>query len=269
MISLPTSLPKLVSAAIIWASCLLMCVHAQQPQHIQDVLYLKDGSIIRGRLISYEATGKVRIEIIGENVLVFDTEDIARRAFEAKPTENRSRMERLPVKYKYRGYYNLTQLGMLLHNPNNSQYNPQESPQSFNLQMINGYRFNRFVQTGLGLGLNFFQRGYTLPIFAELRGDILKSEITPHYYFSGGYSIPLYNGDDLYWEEANPEIVGGLLADAGVGVKINTPGQVSWVLTAGYRIQQSEHRYTDPWSQARIVEAYTHRRLSVQLGMMF
>lgn len=269
MIFLPTSLPKFVSAAILWTCCLLMCLHAQKPQHMQDVLYLKDGSIIRGRLISYEATGKVRVEIIGKNVLVFDAEDVARRTFEARPKEKRNRMERLPVNYKYRGYYNLTQLGMLLHNPNNWRYTQQESPQSFNLQMVNGYRFNRFVQTGLGLGLSFFQRGYTMPIFAELRGDILKSEITPHYYFSGGYSIPLYNGDDLYSEDANPEIVGGLLADVGVGIKVNTPGQVSWVLTAGYRIQQSEHRYIDPWSLARVVESYTHRRLSVQLGMMF
>lgn len=243
-----------------------LSLHAQESTPTEDVIFLKNGSVIRGKLLEYQLDGNTRIETVGRNVLVFPSSEVSHLSVEplAPPKATQSQNTR----FKDRGYYNLTQIGLLLRNPGADAYS-QENTQAANLQMVNGYRFHRLLYAGVGVGLSFFQRGYSLPVFGELRGDILHAEVTPHYYVNAGYSFPLYNGETIYWEEANAKVKGGVLVDAGVGVKIHTTGAVAWLLTAGYRMQRSENEYTDPWSETRITETYTHRRLSVQLGMLF
>src|SRR5687768_1274132 len=70
----------------------------------QDVVYLKNGSIIRGQVLDGATPEVVRIEIVGQNLFVFKKEEVERVAREHT---------RPAYKYPYtRGYQNITEFGL-------------------------------------------------------------------------------------------------------------------------------------------------------------
>lgn len=70
-----------------------------------------------------------------------------------------------------------------------------------NFDIINGIQFNNFISAGLGAGIRYetYEDSYYgtasltwFPVFVDLRGNILRSKITPYWSFSAGYS---FSGD--------------------------------------------------------------------------
>ncbi|MDX2250372.1 MAG: hypothetical protein SF052_26550 [Bacteroidia bacterium] len=244
-------------------------------QGYEDVLYLKNGWILHGTLIGSASDSLVRIETHDRNVFVFPQTDILRAEqkiaiLKTPPRYSSSiRIER-EISYRNKGYFLLAQVGTMMGSASDVN---NESTKLFNPHIINGYRFNRFVSAGAGFGINLMARGAYMPIFLDVRGDLLKQKMTPHYYANAGYSLPLFERDVVWgwWGqplEGSYKAKGGLLLDGGAGIKIHTPSGFAWLLTGGYRVQQVEESYMT-WGEVRITERYTFQRVSLQLGVMF
>lgn len=134
-----------------------------------------------------------------------------------------------------------------------------------------GMRVNPRTYFGIGSGVLFNNRGMTLPVFAEVRGDILKRKITPFWYCQLGSSIPLYRTSDEpdWW--GNPiyedfKARGGLFYDVGVGMKVGNEDYAT-TLSIGFQGMTLSESYR-AWG-SRFENTYTFQRISIQGGWWF
>lgn len=267
--------PPKPHALILWVFFSLFAPLTLQAQNYEDVLYLKNGWILHGTLIGSANDSLVRIETHDQNLFVFPHAEVLRVAQIVQVTKKTSRpvpayRATREINYRDKGYFMLAQVGTLMGSVSGVN---NENPNVFNPHIVNGFRFNYFASAGVGTGVNLLARGAYMPLFLDIRGDLLKQKMTPHYYVDLGYSIPLYAREDVigWWGEpimTDFEARGGVLIDGGAGFKINTPSGFAWLITGGYRFQQIEESYKT-WGDVLISEKYTIRRISLQVGVMF
>jgi cytochrome c biogenesis protein CcdA len=173
-------------------------------------------------------------------------------------------------KIKSKGYYNHSQLGFLTGSVSVPPWwgiGPTLRMTHLSLQSTNGYRWKPWLATGLGVGLSLYPQGTLLPVFAEVRSDLLKRALTPHFYAQAGYSFALKSTSDNDWRREH-RVKGGIMLDVGTGIKINTRSGFGYTFTAGYRVQQSEESYLVN-SDTRIEQLNVYQRISLQAGIMF
>ncbi len=124
---------------------------------------------------------------------------------------------------------------------------------SFGASMINGYRFNEYFYLGLGVGFGYSNAlngvdidkyGYTteyrtdaylIPIYASIKANFTKSNISPFFRFNIGYTFDA----NQYIKDAP-----GLMIEPSIGVdfKINNKNTIYTAL--GFNLQHSEYSYT-------------------------
>ncbi|GAB4427284.1 MAG: hypothetical protein OHK0039_45510 [Bacteroidia bacterium] len=254
---------------------LLLCSLALFPGQLsaqrlrfQQVLHLKNGWILRGELLSAPTDSLVVIETADRNRFVFPQQDIDYIGSEVYTRKPKPPVERLPTSsYDQRaGYYSLTQFGLL-----NGQYAYYSSSAPvFTASSIHGWRHRPWLQTGVGVGLSLYPGTPLMPLFFDLRSDLLKGAATPHLYAQGGYALPLYtippieNGEEPTREN---RAYGGPLFDIGAGIKLRTARDMAWVFTVGYQQQQTRDAFNTWWNW--VDQTSTFRRIGFRAGISF
>lgn len=250
---------------------------AQSPSK-EDVVYLKNGSIIRGEIIERDPEYYIKIQISGGSVLTFVMDEIQSIQQEKpidlskkQPQKSRSKKEanhgKRNVSYRTQGVYNLFSFGIgvgesLYENPGWIGANPS-------FQYSIGYRAAHWFSIGQGIGMDFYDVGSVVPFYVEIRGDLLKRPVTPHFYASGGYSLGAIGA----WEIS--KIQGGLYAHVGAGYKIHTKRRAEWLFSLGYKMQQikaEKSEYIFGWQPDgyRIERYYfDYRRFMLQVALGF
>ncbi|MBA3899832.1 MAG: hypothetical protein H0X62_06420 [Bacteroidetes bacterium] len=225
----------------------------------QDVLYLKNGSIIRGNITEVIPSQSVKIEVMGNNVFVYSMDDVEKMA-----KENVANTDKIDNRIQSKVYYNVITPGLLIgENSHGLQIDPS-------LQIINGYRFSRLLSLGLGIGIEGIS-GYTiLPIFLESRGFLFDKPSTPFYFVGAGYGIA-HRG-----RYGNHETTrGGTMANVGLGLRTPMGKTGSFFTSIGYRYQyaytkQTNIRWVWPEQETITTETINHfNRVSVNFGFMF
>ena len=138
----------------------------------EDVVYLKNGSIIRGIITEQIPNESVKIQTKDKNVFVYKMDEISKITKEeiVKPApERESRRSRLVNgERKKNGYTNITELTFArsLENSTSTIYNGyityteetdfdrMNNNPSIGIQSINGYQFSPYISAGLGLGVH-------------------------------------------------------------------------------------------------------------------
>ena len=175
---------------------------------------------------------------------------------------------------KKKGYYNTTQISMLMGNRttahqiryyypyyglSSSSYYPDTRFQpsvyydtqiklqvSPSVTMTNGYMFNEHWAAGIGVGFEIFNYN-TFPIFADIRYTLRDNKISPFLSFKAGYSFN-FSGtkhyDDLtidyepyYLYNADFKKSGGLMLNPEIGVKAPLNERYDILFTVAYRFQ--------------------------------
>ena len=236
----------------------IMLVSVALGQSRQDVVYLKNGSILKGKVLTQADEPKQKIELQGGSVLVYDKSEIDR--IEINVSQKHGTKRNVTVN----GFYHNSYCGLLL---GSEDYYPLVGAQ---FETINGYKFNSFTQIAVGVGINLFGNGNApiTPVFLQIGGDMLKNKsITPVYYIEGGYGFaPLQqsNGFTTY--------KGGNLFGIGTGLRFYSSAKVSFTVGLGYRYQktQSTTKY-DWWPNGEYIEIrdITYNRTSIKLGFSF
>ncbi len=147
----------------------------------QDVVYLKNGSIIRGVIIEQVPNKSIKIETADRNVFVFQMEEIEKLAKE-------------PIKAKsgHSGNKSGLKSGYKLTIENGYEVGVGTwSRNKINMDIINAYQMNPYFSIGLGIGVRhyFHTNGVLIPIFADLRINFMDKFISPYLSLAGGCSM--------------------------------------------------------------------------------
>jgi len=224
----------------------------------RDVIYLKNGSVINGQIISSLPSGQVKIK----------TKDNSFWVFEASQIDSISKVNSTFNQFRT-GYFNLTEAGILSGNSNNKYATP------FSLMNISGWQFKNHFSVGAGAGVEFFSETY-LPVVADFRYYLNNQGIRPFFGLQGGYSFALDKPDKQYvyqnynlWQGSTASTLdirakGGFLLNPFVGFCTPLSENLSITFSAGYRIMRQRYSREDNY----LVDI-DYNRLSLKIGLIF
>jgi len=193
-----------------------------------DVLYLKDGSIIRGQVLEQTPDKSVKIQAYDGSIFVYNMDQVEKIVKET--ISNRSKVpvrdrngNKKDNKSSLRGYKGFVDVGY-------SAGVGDWGEDRFEVSTAHGYQFNNFFFIGGGAGLHYYTDSeyFGVPIFANFRANFTKTKIAPFGDVKVGYSIGDFNG--TY----------GSLA---IGVRFTLKAKKALHLSLGYSNQGVEYDY--------------------------
>lgn len=189
--------------------------------NMEDVVFLKNGSIIHGVIIEQIPDQTLKIKTNDENIFVYKWDEILKISKEKKVN-----IEKLnqPEKNEFRlnHYTNITELSIQFPHSNNEDY-----VGSFGIHDIFAYHTDPYFSIGLGTGIEIWNDATRFPIYTDLRVNTSNSNVT---FFLGGdigYSI-CSNGQS-----------GGVFYNPSLGFKIYTKFKTAIMLSISLDIQQN------------------------------
>jgi len=208
----------------------LIAIASYGQSNYQDVVYLKNGSIIRGVIIEQIPNKSIKIETEGRNVYAYQMEEIEKLAKEPYP----GRRNRTYQGVLQEGYKGIVELGYEI---GADRY----SLNRLKLNIINGYQLNPYFSLGLGTGVRYyFETGTALiPLFADFRGNFMDNNISPYLSLGVGYSF----NASRYFDGV------GFLLNPTAGVSFRIPGNSVMNVGIGYEMQRME-LYIVEWNYA-------------------
>lgn len=189
----------------------------------QEVVYLKNGSIIRGTIIEQVPNQSIKIETGDGSVFVFTMDEIEKMTKEAVAPPSSSNVSEVST--------------LSLAHPDNERkfehyleggfaYDGYLTFSSFGHYLLN-YRLLDRVSAGVGLGINYdSSEGVAIPIFANVKAYALNGTFSPGLSLIGGYQIGLGG-------------YSAALLEAAVGIRV-LGSSYGWTFDLGYRSQFDE-----------------------------
>ncbi len=244
---------------------LLISIPLLAQKRMQDVVYLKNGSIIRGTIVLQDPGKLIKLKTSDNSLWVFTNEQI----------DSITQPVKVMIRQKA-GYYNLTEAGFLAGNYSNA------TRAIFSIINVNSWCFKNGISTGIGVGVELSKESY-LPIVADIRYFFKQKRSVPFVSFQAGYSIPLggsydqiiYAIDDrrmnpVYYPGPIPDYTndpisatGGFLVNPGIGLQTPLNENLAITFSAGYRYM----RYSYTRNDYKLDIDYN--RLSLKIGLLF
>jgi sRNA-binding regulator protein Hfq len=227
----------------------------------KDVVYLKNGSVLKGQQTRVD-DDKVVVRS-GKNLWVFSDADIDTIA-----------SKRLPQIFEFQSkpFFLKTTAGLLIGGSNNPKPTPFSFDASLNFKLFPTFYF------GLGAGVDFLEESY-LPTFGSFELRFRDARSTPFIGVKGGYMFPLddnihaqtYYGISpsysSYWPGYTPqqlESEGGQFFEPSFGFVSQISENLGLMLSFGYRYHQVSFKGEDHYKLER-----EYNRLSIRLGIIF
>ena len=217
----------------------------------RDVLKLKNGSVIKGQITgpkdSQDST--LTIETYDGSVWVVKRGEVAGRGSE--PFKDPA------IRYRNRGFEHYTELGPLAMSNRASN---GITTSAFSFQTTNGYRFNQWLYTGIGIGADLYAVQTFVPIVLSVRGDFRNTGTKiPFYFIEAGHSINATSND-----VENIKYRGGATFAVGAGLKLLFHQSTAFVVGVGYRFQRSS---TERLTLPTVTDDFN--RLTLRIGFSF
>ena len=174
----------------------MLSLQVVSAQALKDVVYLKNGSVIRGTIVEQVPNESLKITTKDGSVFICQMGDVERITKEASVKKNLKE----EVKVKYRGFVDLGyKIGVgIVSNSDRVELTTSHGVQIFP---------ELFVGAGAGVSCyHISDCAISLPFFVDVRTDILRSNVTPFVDLKVGYSF----GE-----------VSGLYVTPSVGCKVN------------------------------------------------
>lgn len=228
----------------------------------QDVVYLKNGSIIRGQIIEHKKEGQIKIEILGGSVLVYQSSEVVRMEKEIVNRRGRYRPKR-PMHKIDKGYYVSIVAG---HSLGQGDFGAPEP--GLSISGVAGYHFHRLLGVGGGVGLSTLGLYPFVPVYANIRGYLLKTSTSLFYDLNVGYgfALPSVMHMNFLGQEATSQ--GGLYLRPSIGIRFPSTRRTHVVMDFGYEIQFARYDYVD-WNRNPVEEKRAFYRPSVRIGIVF
>ena len=220
-----------------------------QKQINEDVMHLKNGSVIKGIIIEQIPNVSIKIKTREDNIFVYKMDEVEKITKElsqqkGKTLINVSKQSREYSHFnKPKGYLGLIEIEGGL------GFGRWQADR-FSISLINGYRPMPQFAFGIGIGSRMFsffyetvgngrgrETSWSMPFFLHLRSDFLASKkVSPYISFNVGYNLNLsYNNRNISF--------GGLLIEPSIGVGFNigeTNSRVNFGLS--FPINRAQYR---------------------------
>lgn len=199
---------------------------AQNFSDYQDVIYLKNGSVIKGIIIEEIPGTSVKIQS-GQNIFHYELSEIAKFTRE-RLTEEEEKKQRTNFSFKPKGFVFNYELGLT-----DLIYNGDQTPMA-SIILSHGYQFNPHIYLGLAAGGEFSSQGtHSVPVYLDFRSYLMKTRATPMLGMGLGYQM-LYSSGGNSFGSSN-SIINGFLINPTVGVRVAVNEKVALGLNLGYR----------------------------------
>ena len=182
---------------VLITTILLFTTHAfSQTNFNTEVVYLKNGGVIRGIIIEQIPNEKLKIQTKDGNVFVFLYTEIEKITKEVAPSSSESYKKTKPNLttidgYKSSGYFNATEIVLgfglgearpILKYEGSSLDNNNST---IGFRTSHGYQFNKHFAFGIGFGIEIGEIS-TLPIFFDLRFPFTHKKVNPTFNLAFG-----------------------------------------------------------------------------------
>jgi len=269
---------KIILAVFLFGFILPQSLLAQN--NYEDVIYLKNGSIIHGMIIEQIPNESVKIQTKDKNIFVYKMDEIQKITKEEAPVSGTQRRESARTGPRKRnGFTNITELSFTrsLKNTITTYYNgmmPYQEESEFDkinngpsvgIQTINGIQFSPYISAGLGLGINIYSNLVTMPLFLGIRANMLDKRCTPFAAFDIGFS---YSRKEITGGSFASDNKGGLMVSPGIGVKFFVIPKMALNLSLGFRYQEIQI-YDDSQYNTNLYTKYNLRLLNLKFGFTF
>lgn len=164
-------------------------------QQFQEVVYLKNGSVIRGMIIEQVPNESLKIQTADGNIFAYKMSEVERITKE-QPFDNKEFNDKGDRDYKIKkGYRGFVDFGYTFGLEGEDKYHDPDNRIDF--LTSHGYQFNSCLFIGVGAGYSYWHKSghSTLPIFLNLRADApTGSSISPFFDIKFGYSVVDHTG---------------------------------------------------------------------------
>ncbi|TXK48913.1 hypothetical protein FVR03_07485 [Pontibacter qinzhouensis] len=161
------------------------------------------------------------------------------------------------------GYLGSVEMGFLYGKITNPFNNPPTYMASPSVQIFNGYRAHRLFAIGGTVGFDFYDNILITPIALGLRGELLKTSVSPFYSLDAGYGASFLSG-----RRSGERPDGGWMLNPALGLRVQTGNNTAYLFSMGYKQQRVDTESMTGWG-VRVNERITYKRLSLRLGFMF
>lgn len=198
-----------------------------------EVVYLKDGSIIRGIIIEQVPNASLKIKTADDSIFAYPMENVIKITKEKKENSRysvrrvykpRTVNHALGHKSNLRGYAGFVDFGYMFDVSDNDA-------DKVELSTSHGYQFNDHIFLGGGLALNYYaeQEALAVPIFANFKVNFLKTKITPFADVKLGYTA----GD-----------IEGAYSSMALGVRFALAKKIAMNLRLEYTYQGAKQEFS-------------------------
>jgi len=223
-------------------------------RNIEDVLYLKNGSIIRGSIVELVPDSTLKIEIAGGSLLVYKASEIRLIAKEEKAKKEKQKS----IITNSHGFRFGMEGGWVV----GSGDNENKSPLSLHMQGF--YHFLPASALGIGAGLEFFNTTQA-PLYLDLRHYFNQRYYAPFLFVQGGYLFPVGPEHDVvsgYKSKGKTSF----MVNPGLGFMFPLSERSELTISISYRYQEVKSTIEDYYKpNYEIVEKMN--RINFKVGL--
>lgn len=193
-------------------------------QKQQEIVYLKNGSVIRGTVIEQVPNKSIKVQTADGSIFVYQMNEVEKMTKET--SKNTSGTISVFQDSNITGYRGFVDFGYTV---GLGDYGVGR----IELTTSHGYQFNPYFFAGIGTGIHYYVQGVNtplIPFFADLRGNFLEGPVVPFIGLKLGYSCSI---DDGFYGE-------GFYAAPSAGVKFMLGNRSAINLSFGYSAQKSD-----------------------------
>lgn len=193
----------------------------------QDVVYLKNGSIIKGTIIEQVPNKSIKIETADRSVFAYQMDEIEKLTKEVIQGKSGGSLSNSGLQSGYKG---IVELGYQI---GTGDYGMDR----LKLNIINGYQINPYFSLGFGTGLRYYfdAEAALIPVFADFRANFMNNKISPYLSLGVGYSFDPTNDFEGV----------GFLLNPTVGVSFKVSDKSAMNVGLGYEMQKMDFYYYD------------------------
>lgn len=187
----------------------LMFVCAGYAQNYQEVVYLKNGSVIRGTVIEQAPGAYIKVQTSDGSVFAYNYSDVEKIVKDS--TVAKSNRSNSGLRLGYKGFVDMG------YSVSVDDY----SVDRIEFSTTHGVQINKYIFAGAGVGVNYFYDAEVVgvPIYAAARYTALDTRITPFVDARVGYAV----GD-----------VEGLYASLNIGCRFRMGNKSAFNASIGY-----------------------------------
>ena len=204
----------------------IISVFTLSAQNYQEVVYLKNGSVIRGTIVEQQPNVLLKVKTADGSIFVYPMNEVEKITKEEAINRESEKSNRIRTDVK--GYRGSVEVGTIVN------FRASGIPidrGAFSITTSHGYQFNPHLFLGAGIGLDYHAAGGSLfmPLFVDVRANFLNRDITPFWGVKIGYAV----GSKVS-EVVNP----GIYFNPTFGVRFILNRQSAMNIAFGYNLQQ-------------------------------